>query len=344
MKTLIEDGWRLVRDGVTTPAEVLRVSKDEGTDGFAVERVTPCPSSPTKPCRPTAPRPRGSIEAGGRQDAARMLEERGLTPVRLTETAAAPRQRRARALKAARPHAADVFASKSKQVSVRRARGFHPLALQPARGERPAQPRAHHSLQGIVATPPPSAKWRELHDLVIDGVPLAEAMNRSPEVFPRVYVAMVEAGEAGGFLDVVLAQIADFQAREKETARARSISALMYPAVLLFLAIAVLIFLLVFFIPRFQTLFAGFDAALPAAHAGHRRRSAMSMRSYGFYLLAGVGRGDLVRADLVREREQPAPLGVVAAARAGHRSARRARSRWRASAACSARCSAPAFR
>ena len=36
MKLLIEDGWRLVCDGVTTPAEVLRVSKDEGTDGFAV--------------------------------------------------------------------------------------------------------------------------------------------------------------------------------------------------------------------------------------------------------------------------------------------------------------------
>ncbi len=36
MKTLIEDGWRLVCDGVTTPSEVLRVSKDEGTDGFAV--------------------------------------------------------------------------------------------------------------------------------------------------------------------------------------------------------------------------------------------------------------------------------------------------------------------
>jgi general secretion pathway protein E len=36
MKTLLEDGWRVVHDGVTTPAEVLRVSKDEGTDGFAV--------------------------------------------------------------------------------------------------------------------------------------------------------------------------------------------------------------------------------------------------------------------------------------------------------------------
>ena len=45
---------------------------------------------------------------------------------------------------------------------------------------------------------------------------LADAMARFPETFPRVYVAMVEAGETGGFLDVVLAQIADFQAREKD--------------------------------------------------------------------------------------------------------------------------------
>jgi type II secretory ATPase GspE/PulE/Tfp pilus assembly ATPase PilB-like protein len=36
MKSLIEDGWRLVKDGVTTPSEVLRVSKDEGADGFAI--------------------------------------------------------------------------------------------------------------------------------------------------------------------------------------------------------------------------------------------------------------------------------------------------------------------
>ncbi len=53
---------------------------------------------------------------------------------------------------------------------------------------------------------------------------------------------MVEAGEAGGFLDVVLAQIAEFQAREKEL-RAKVMSAMMYPAVLLMLAIGVLIFL-----------------------------------------------------------------------------------------------------
>jgi type II secretory ATPase GspE/PulE/Tfp pilus assembly ATPase PilB-like protein len=36
MRMLIEDGWRVVSEGITTPAEVLRVSKDEGNDGFAI--------------------------------------------------------------------------------------------------------------------------------------------------------------------------------------------------------------------------------------------------------------------------------------------------------------------
>jgi type II secretory pathway component PulF len=100
---------------------------------------------------------------------------------------------------------------------------------------------------------------------------------------------MVEAGESGGFLDVVLGQIADFQAREKEL-RAKVVSALMYPAVLLFLAIAVLIFLMVFFIPRFQTLFEGFDAALPALTQVIVAISNL-IRGYGLYLVAALGAG-----------------------------------------------------
>src|SRR5438034_3427402 len=91
---------------------------------------------------------------------------------------------------------------------------------------------------------------------------LAGAMAKSPDTFPRVYVAMVEAGETGGFLDVVLGQIADFQAREKEL-RAKVMAALLYPAILFLLATGVLIFLLVFFIPRFQLIFADFGGKLP---------------------------------------------------------------------------------
>jgi type IV pilus assembly protein PilC len=77
-----------------------------------------------------------------------------------------------------------------------------------------------------------------------------------------VYVAMVQAGETGGFLDLVLAQIADFQAREKEL-RSKVMTAMLYPAILLVLALGVVVFLLTFFIPRFQTVFEGFGATLP---------------------------------------------------------------------------------
>ena len=64
---------------------------------------------------------------------------------------------------------------------------------------------------------------------------LADAMAKSPETFPRVYVAMVEAGEAGGFLDVVLAQIAEFQSREKEL-KSKVMTAMLYPCILFVLA------------------------------------------------------------------------------------------------------------
>jgi type II secretory pathway component PulF len=115
---------------------------------------------------------------------------------------------------------------------------------------------------------------------------LADAMAKSPETFPRVYTAMVAAGETGGFLDVVLAQIADFQSREKEL-RSKVLTALLYPCILLVLALAVLAFLLVFFIPRFQKVFSGFGGSLPVITqliigASH------ILRSYGLFVLVGL--------------------------------------------------------
>ncbi|HLP78837.1 MAG TPA: type II secretion system F family protein, partial [Candidatus Paceibacterota bacterium] len=128
--------------------------------------------------------------------------------------------------------------------------------------------------------------WKEIHDYVIDGMSLADAMAKSPETFPRVYTAMVQAGETGGFLDLVLSQIADFQAREKEL-KSKVMTAMLYPCILLVLALGVLTFLMVFFIPRFQKIFAGFGGDLPmitqiivgASHV---------IRSYGFFVVAGI--------------------------------------------------------
>jgi len=233
----------------------------------------------------------GQIEAGGRQDAARVLEGRGLKPLRIVEKGDSSKSGGG----AASPKSASKEPLLAQLKRVRFQSKGVPFAvledftrsLSSLLAANVPLSRALTILYKETSHETAAAKWRELHDFVIDGVPLAEAMSRAPDVFPRVYVAMVESGEAGGFLDVVLAQIADFQAREKEL-RAKVGAALMYPAVLLFLALAVLIFLLVFFIPRFQTLFEGFDAALPTITQVIVGVSNFA-RHYGIYAAVGLG-------------------------------------------------------
>src|SRR5690606_1124053 len=122
--------------------------------------------------------------------------------------------------------------------------------------------------------------------------------------------AMVEAGETGGFLDVVLAQIADFQAREKEL-RGRVLAALLYPMILLVLAIAVLVLLLVFFIPKFQTIFAGFGAELPALTQVIVGISDI-LRHYGLYIAGAlVGSAFFLRSWLASPAGRRAWEGAI---------------------------------
>ena len=146
--------------------------------------------------------------------------------------------------------------------------------------------RALVILHKEASNPTAQAKWKEIHDLVVDGMSLADAMGKSPETFPRVYTAMVQAGETGGFLDLVLAQIADFQAREKEL-RSKVMAAMLYPCVLLVLALAVLVFLLTFFIPKFQVIFKGLGAALPLPTQIVLGTSHI-VRSYGVFVAVGI--------------------------------------------------------
>jgi type II secretory pathway component PulF len=142
--------------------------------------------------------------------------------------------------------------------------------------------------------------WTRVHDDVVGGEALAEAMAKWPRVFTSVYVAMVRAGEAGGFLHVVLQQIADFRTREQEL-KGKVKAAMVYPCVLAFLAVAVLIFLLTFFIPRFSPLFAQFGANLPfltqvIVAASHW------LQNYGIFLgIAAVGGGIAAKRALSSE-------------------------------------------
>ncbi|HUS34899.1 MAG TPA: type II secretion system F family protein [Verrucomicrobiae bacterium] len=240
----------------------------------------------------------GQIEAGGRQEAFRLMEIQGLRPVSLAESAngkarkvekTAPKPQAAeKASEKAKGEAApkkQMFSFGAKKITPRALENFTRLLSSLLAAGVPLS-RALVILTKEASSPAAAVKWKEIHDLVVDGMSLADAMGRSPETFPRVYVAMVEAGETGGFLDVVLAQIADFQAREKEM-RGKVMTALMYPIILLFLALAVLIFLLVFFIPRFKTIFAGFNATLPAITQIIVAISDF-MRSYGLFMAGGL--------------------------------------------------------
>lgn len=127
--------------------------------------------------------------------------------------------------------------------------------------------RALNLLEREATAPGPRQLWGEIRDDVVGGTSLAEALARHPRVFSKVYVAMIRAGEAGSFLDVVLGQIADFRSHEKDlTGRIKA--AMVYPCVLAVLAIGVLIFLLSFFIPRFSGIFSEFGAQLPTLTRG----------------------------------------------------------------------------
>jgi general secretion pathway protein F len=129
--------------------------------------------------------------------------------------------------------------------------------------------------------------WSAVHDDVVGGSSLAEALARWPRTFSSVYIAMVRAGEAGGFLHLVLQQIADFRSREHDL-RGRVTAALIYPAVLATLACGVVIFLLTFFIPRFSGIFAEFGGKLPWLTQMIVGASE-ALTSYGLYLLALAG-------------------------------------------------------
>ena len=74
--------------------------------------------------------------------------------------------------------------------------------------------RSMSLLRREASNPNAQRLWSKLHEDVVGGSALADAMSKHPKAFSSVYVAMVKAGEAGGFLEVVLSQIAEFRARD----------------------------------------------------------------------------------------------------------------------------------
>ena len=252
----------------------------------------------------------GMLDAAGRPDALRQMETLGLRPVNITEKNSGAVKKNGSATASSPNSLGNIsFNFAPKKVSAKELENFTRLLSSLLAAGVPLS-RAMVILAKEASSPVAQAKWKQLHDYVVDGMSLAAAMAKSPETFPRVYVAMVEAGEAGGFLDVVLAQIAEFQSREKEL-KSKVMVAMLYPSILLVLALIVLTVLLVFFIPKFQKVFASIHGSLPLITQVIIAASDL-MRHYGLLVAAAaVGIGFLVRAWVVSEKGKRAWEGII---------------------------------
>ncbi|GJM43756.1 MAG: type II secretion system protein F [Gemmatimonadota bacterium] len=118
------------------------------------------------------------------------------------------------------------------------------------------------------------------------GATLSESFRKHPKAFDELYVNMVSAGEAGGILDTILLRLADYI--EKIEALKRKVkSALMYPAVVLVVALGATLFMLMFIIPTFARMFSDFGAELPLPTKVVLGASNF-IRGYWWALLAGT--------------------------------------------------------
>ena len=95
------------------------------------------------------------------------------------------------------------------------------------------------------------------------GSSLSEAMGKHPRAFNKLYVKMVNAGEIGGVLDIILQRLAEFMEKSEKLKR-RIKGAMVYPIVVVFVALVILSAIMIFIIPKFEEIFKDFGVELPA--------------------------------------------------------------------------------
>ena len=160
----------------------------------------------------------GSLAAESRAAAIAQMTRDGLSPVRLEESASPVKK-----------IAASIDGPVGR-VPQRSVEAFTRELANLLAGGVPLS-RAMALLRRESSNPAAKRLWSELHDDVVGGTSLGDALAKYPKNFSSVYVAMVRAGEAGGFLDVVLTQISDFRTREADLV-GKVKAAMIYPVVL----------------------------------------------------------------------------------------------------------------
>ncbi|HEX3805157.1 MAG TPA: type II secretion system F family protein [Gaiellaceae bacterium] len=188
----------------------------------------------------------GEIHAPTLDAAREQLRMRGLLPEKLNEMPSAGEERLSTSLKTIKPKSLQVF---SRQFATMIEAGLSVVA-----GLLILEEQTEDKYLMIVI--------RELRGDVEGGLLLSQAMSRHPKVFTRLYVSMVEAGEAAGILDQVLDRMA-FQIERETKLKRRVKGAMMYPTMVLVFASLVLTGMLLFLVPFFMKVFTTLGGQLP---------------------------------------------------------------------------------
>jgi general secretion pathway protein F len=174
----------------------------------------------------------GSLTAENYQVALRMLDEQTLVPVNVREGAIKAR----------------TLTGRAKRIKLRHLTTFYSQLADLLRAGVPML-RALDVLAKQDSSPALTEIIRDVREDVAGGAPVADAMEKHPNAFSELDASMVRAGERGGFLEDVLSRIATFAERQNEL-RNKVVGSMIYPCVLLAAGTGVVVFLMVFVVPK----------------------------------------------------------------------------------------------
>jgi type IV pilus assembly protein PilC len=212
----------------------------------------------------------GVIHAPDLSAAREQLQMRGLLPHSMAERSGAEDRSSSNPFKKVKPKSLQVFA---RQFATMIAAGVSVVGALVTLEEQTDD----KYLAQIIA---------ELRADVEGGLLLSQALARHPKVFSRLYVSMVEAGEAAGILDQVLDRVA-FQIEKETQIKRRVKGAMIYPTMVLIFATLVLIGMLMFLVPIFVKIFADLGGELPTLTQWVVKVSNL-MRARWFIIIPGM--------------------------------------------------------
>lgn len=237
------------------------------------------------------------IEAPSRKDALRLLNARGLTPVQVSETAARTAAAKRKSL-FVKPDVKPASASPASQASLRPSAVPKTTALN--RRERLPFLEALVDLTSSGLSAGESVRLLSLRvkeprlrlvcnllwEQLSEGAQLSRAMSTLPAVFDSSTINLIQSGEATGNLNEVLVRIITHLQEQKELRR-KLLGALAYPVFMMVVAFGVIVFFMVFLLPRLQSLLTALGGQLPTSTKIVLSLSDFGLK-YGLFVMIGL--------------------------------------------------------